>query len=74
LAESIKMGDRLDPESQMGPLANPAQYNQVLNCIADAKRGGAVRAFAGKLHARPGGGLFVQKTIFREVDNQLQLG
>jgi acyl-CoA reductase-like NAD-dependent aldehyde dehydrogenase len=73
LADSIKLGDPLDPETQMGPLANPAQYNKVLGCIANAEKEGAVLAFGGKPHAHPGGGLFVQPTVFRDVDNQSQL-
>ena len=58
------MGDPLDPETQIGPLANPAQYNKVLGCIADAEKEGAILAFGGKPHAHPGGGLFVQPTVF----------
>lgn len=73
LAESIKIGDPLDPETQMGPLANPPHYKKVLSCIADAEKEGAVLAFGGKPHAHPIGGLFVQPTIFRDVDNGSQL-
>jgi aldehyde dehydrogenase (NAD+) len=73
LAGSIKLGDPLDPETQMGPLANPAHYKKVLSCIADAENEGAVLALGGKAHSHPGGGLFVQPTIFRDVDNRSQL-
>lgn len=72
-AGSIKIGNPLDLETQMGPLANPAHYNKVLNCIADAEKEGAVLAFGGKPHVDASGGLFVQPTIFKDVDNRSQL-
>ncbi|SDE93727.1 aldehyde dehydrogenase (NAD+) [Variovorax sp. CF079] len=73
LASSIKMGDPMDLETQMGPLANIAQYKKVLSCIADAKSEGCVVALGGTTHEHAGGGLFVNPTIFRDVDNQSQL-
>lgn len=72
-AGAIKMGNPLDPETQMGPLANPAHYKKVLNCIADAEKEGAALAFGGKPHSDASGGLFVQPTIFKDVDNRSQL-
>jgi aldehyde dehydrogenase (NAD+) len=73
LAESIKIGDPMDPDTQMGPLANTPHYGKVLSCIADAELEGAIVALGGKPHSEPGGGLFVQPTIFRDVDNSSQL-
>lgn len=73
LAEGVKIGDPLDPETQMGPLANLPHYQKVISCIADAKKEGAVVAFGGEPIKYATGGLFVQPTIFRDVDNASQL-
>lgn len=73
LAASIKLGDPLDPDTQMGPLANLPQYKKVLSCIADAENEGCKLALGGKPHKDDKGGLFVQPTIFRDVDNRSQL-
>jgi aldehyde dehydrogenase (NAD+) len=48
-------------------------YNKVLSCIADAQKEGAVLAWGGKPYDHPNGGLFVEPTIFRDVDNNSQL-
>ena len=73
MAGNIKMGDPMDPDTQMGPLANAPQYKKVLGCIADAQGEGTKLALGGKPHSDPKGGLFVQPTIFRDVDNASQL-
>ncbi|MDN5843066.1 MAG: aldehyde dehydrogenase [Alcaligenaceae bacterium] len=73
LAESIKIGDPMDPDTQMGPLANTAHYGKVQTCIEDAEREGAVFALGNNPDAVPSGGLFVQPTIFRDVSNDSQL-
>ncbi len=73
MAEGVKVGDPLDPETQMGPLANLPHYDKVITCIADARKEGAVVAFGGNAMKLPTGGLFVEPTIFRDVDNASQL-
>lgn len=73
VAESVKIGNPLDPDTQMGPLANLPHYDKVMTCIADAKKEGAVVAFGGNSLQHKSGGLFVEPTIFRDVDNASQL-
>jgi aldehyde dehydrogenase (NAD+) len=73
MAEGVKIGDPLDPDTQMGPLANLPHYEKVITCIADAKKEGAIVAFGGNAMKHPTGGLFVEPTIFRDVDNASQL-
>lgn len=73
MASNVKIGDPLDPETQMGPLANLPHYNKVLSCIADAKREGLVIAWGGKAMETATGGLFVEPTIFQDVSNDTQL-
>lgn len=69
MARNVRIGDPLDPETQMGPLANPPHYQKVLACIEDARKEGAVVACGGKPIETPTGGLFVEPTIFQDVDN-----
>ncbi|MCO5089526.1 aldehyde dehydrogenase [Bosea sp. (in: a-proteobacteria)] len=73
MARNVKIGDPLDPETQMGPLANLPHYNKVLSCIADARKEGLVVAWGGKAMETATGGLFVEPTIFRDVDNEAEL-
>ena len=73
LTSSIKIGDPMDPDTQMGPLANPPHYRKVLSCIAEAEKEGAILALGGKPYAHKDGGLFVEPTVFRDVSNQSQL-
>jgi aldehyde dehydrogenase (NAD+) len=73
MASRVKIGDPLDPETQMGPLANLPHYNKVLSCIADAKKEGLVVAWGGKAMETATRGLFVEPTIFQDVSNDTQL-
>ncbi|HMB74266.1 MAG TPA: aldehyde dehydrogenase family protein, partial [Gammaproteobacteria bacterium] len=40
-AKQAKLGNGLDPETQLGPLQNKMQYDKVVNLIEDTKRSGA---------------------------------
>jgi (Z)-2-((N-methylformamido)methylene)-5-hydroxybutyrolactone dehydrogenase len=43
-ADSIRLGDPNDPETEMGPVANPPQYRKVLDYLASARAEGATFA------------------------------
>jgi aldehyde dehydrogenase (NAD+) len=73
LAAGISLGDPMDPATQMGPLANLPHYEKVMRCIAEAEQEGSRLAFGGRPHADAKGGLFVQPTVFRDVDNRSRL-
>lgn len=73
LASTIRLGDPSAPDTQMGPLANAPQYSKVLGCIEDAVNEGATLACGGRAHHDASGGLFVQPTIFRDVDHASRL-
>ncbi len=67
LAQGTKVGDPLDPNSQMGPIANKREYDSVLRYMEVGKQGGA-RLVAGGGAADVGGkGYFVQPTVFADV-------
>ena len=71
-AGSIKLGNPMEAETQMGPIAHRRHYDHVLEIIDQAHADGA-RLVSGGGPADPPGGLFVQPTVFADVDNQSHL-
>jgi aldehyde dehydrogenase (NAD+) len=66
-AREIRLGDPLDPETEMGPVAFEGHLEHVLGAIASARAEGARLVTGG---GRPDGpGYFVEPTIFGDVDN-----
>lgn len=68
LAESLTVGDALDEDTQVGPLASDRQRERVERYIATGKAQGA-RLVAGGGRADRDRGWFIQPTIFADVDN-----
>jgi (Z)-2-((N-methylformamido)methylene)-5-hydroxybutyrolactone dehydrogenase len=73
-AAAIRLGDPLEAETEMGPLANQPQFDRVLGIVEQARDearlvtgGGVARG------ASLGEGLFIQPTVFADVDPQSQL-
>ncbi|MEO6472557.1 MAG: aldehyde dehydrogenase [Aeromicrobium sp.] len=70
MVASLKVGDALDPETQLGPLSSARQRDRVEAYIAKGLGDGA-RLVAGG--GRPTGldrGWFIEPTIFADVDNR----
>jgi aldehyde dehydrogenase (NAD+) len=68
-ASSLTVGDALDPDTQIGPMASTTHRDRVEGYIAKGLGDGARLVTGG---GRPGGldaGWFVQPTVFAEVDN-----
>lgn len=68
-AASIRLGDPLDPSTEMGPLANQVQLDKVLGEIRRARQEGAVLVAGGTPPAGARSGLFVTPTVFTDVTN-----
>ncbi len=69
LADALQVGDSLDPETQIGPVASRRQRDRVEGYIAKGKaEGGRVVAGGGR-PASQERGWFVQPTVFADVDN-----
>ncbi|HEY5855677.1 MAG TPA: aldehyde dehydrogenase [Aldersonia sp.] len=69
LAGSLAVGDALDPETQIGPMASARQRERVESYIAKGRGDGARITVGG---GRPQGldrGWFVEPTVFADVDN-----
>lgn len=75
LARNIRLGDPMDPQTNVGPIATPPQYQKVLEYIDIAKADGARRLLGGNPAAGPDlfGGQFIEPTIFTDVDNSMRI-
>ena len=74
-AKDIRMGDPMDPATQMAPVATEAQHAKILEYIEIAKDDGATCVLGGKAGQGPdcGVGLFIEPTIFTGVTNQMRI-
>ena len=75
IARSAKIGDPMQPDTNIGPITTPAQYQKVLDYIDIARGEGARCILGGKPAAGEGirGGQFVEPTIFIDVDNTMRI-
>lgn len=65
-AARIKLGDPNDPDTEMGPVANPPQYEKIVGYLHTARSEGAEVACGGAVDSALGG-LFVQPTVLTGV-------
>src|SRR5690606_28853070 len=72
--ETIRLGDPLDPESTMGPLVSPAQFEKVQDLIQSGIDEGATVVAGGT--GRPAElnrGYYVRPTVFGDVTPQMRI-
>jgi betaine-aldehyde dehydrogenase len=74
-SKAIRIGDPLDPETQMGPLISRAQHEKVVGYIEAGKAEGATLAYGGGTPRLQGfeGGFFVEPTVFAGVTDQMRI-
>ncbi len=74
-ARSVRLGNPMDPATQMGPMSTAPQYRKVLEYIEIALGEGAHCILGGKPATGPGltGGQFVEPTIFVGVSNGMRI-
>lgn len=68
----IKLGDPLEPETEMGPVANEPQFKKVMEYV-DVARGDGATVLHGGAGAPELGGYFVQPTILADVRNDMRI-
>lgn len=73
--DGIKLGNPLDAETEMGPVACQAQLDKVLRYLDVAKSEGATLAAGGgrPVESELEHGLFVRPTVFTDVTNDMQV-
>ena len=74
-ASQIRLGNPLDPQTEMGTVANEPQFRRILAAIENAKLAGARLVTGGARATGPGleSGYFIQPTVFADVSNQSEL-
>jgi acyl-CoA reductase-like NAD-dependent aldehyde dehydrogenase len=75
IAAEARIGDPMNSETHVGPIATQAQFEKVLHYIDLAKSEGAHCALGGGPYRGPGarGGRFIAPTIFTGVHNQMRI-
>src|SRR5690606_13094079 len=75
LARSAKIGDPMDPGTNVGPITTPNHYKKVLDYIDVARAEGARCVLGGKPASGEGilGGQFVEPTVFVDVTNEMRI-
>ena len=73
--KAIRIGDPLDPDTQMGPLINKAQHEKVTGYIEIGRQEGATLHCGGGVPSLQGfeGGFFVEPTIFTDVTDTMRI-
>jgi (Z)-2-((N-methylformamido)methylene)-5-hydroxybutyrolactone dehydrogenase len=74
-AGAARIGDPMQPDTHVGPMATLQQYEKVLSYIDIAKQEGANCVLGGGPYSGPGaeGGRFIQPTIFTNVHNGMRI-
>ena len=67
VAESIKVGDPLDPATRFGAMVSEDQLNSTLRFIATARKEGNRLVMGGQRVREETGGFYVEPTIFDDV-------
>ncbi|MBT5240051.1 MAG: aldehyde dehydrogenase [Rhodospirillaceae bacterium] len=75
MAGQARIGDPMNPETQVGPITTEPQYRKIMDYIEIAKGEGAVCVMGGDSAPAPDGnkGLFVQPTVFSGVTNDMRI-
>lgn len=69
-ASQIKVGNGVDPEVQMGPMANPRRFEAIKTLIDNATKNGATVVAGGE--TIPGPGWFIQPTVIKDFNNDCE--
>ncbi len=74
-AKTLKVGDGLDPDTQIGPLINQQQLDRVTGYIDLGGREGARTVTGGRrlTEGAYGDGLFVEPTVLADVTNEMKV-
>ncbi len=72
-ARRLKVGQPLDPRTQMGPVVSAEQYQRVLDYIESARQEGASVVAGGDQMPEAGPGFYIQPTIFSNVQDNMTI-
>lgn len=74
-AKTIKVGNGMEPDTDMGPLVSQAHFNRVMNYIEIGKAEGAKLACGGRRLTENGmdRGLYLEPTIFTDTTPEMRI-
>jgi succinate-semialdehyde dehydrogenase/glutarate-semialdehyde dehydrogenase len=72
-AKALKLGDGLDPSTQMGPLINAARFTEIETIVADAVREGATLVAGGGRAPNLNSGHFFEPTVLTDVTDKMKV-
>jgi betaine-aldehyde dehydrogenase len=72
LMAKVRVGDPLDPATQVGPIVNERQMERILGLISSGVEGGAELMLGGQ-RMEPSSGFFVSPTLFGGVNSQMKI-
>ncbi|MBV9610839.1 MAG: aldehyde dehydrogenase [Acidobacteriaceae bacterium] len=73
MAKNAVLGDPLDLNTQIGPMASKAEYDKVLGYIESGKESTAKLVAGGGTSKINGKGLFIEPTVFANASNDLKI-
>lgn len=72
-ARTIKLGDPMDPATEMGPVAFPEHFDNVLRFIKAGLSQGATLATGGRRAPEFGEGLIIEPTVFTDARPEMSI-
>ncbi|MEA3096837.1 aldehyde dehydrogenase family protein [Caballeronia mineralivorans] len=73
MAQAAVLGDPLDPQTQVGPIASRAEFDKVRQYVEAGKTSTARLVAGGGTRKINGKGLFIEPTIFSDATNDLKI-
>ncbi|MBV9401571.1 MAG: aldehyde dehydrogenase [Bryobacterales bacterium] len=73
MAKDAAMGDPLNPQTQIGPIASKAEYDKVLRYVDAGKESKARLVAGGGTRKVNGKGLFIEPTVFADATNDMKI-
>jgi len=72
-AKAAVLGDPLDPQTQVGPMASKAEFDKVMGYVEAGKSSSAKLAAGGNSRKINGKGLFIEPTVFANATNDMKI-
>jgi acyl-CoA reductase-like NAD-dependent aldehyde dehydrogenase len=73
VGRKMRIGDPLDPKTQLGAIVDDTQMNKVLSYIDIGQKEGAELKMGGKRVKTESGGYYVEPTVFDRVQNSMRV-
>ncbi|MGH6949094.1 MAG: aldehyde dehydrogenase family protein, partial [Kiloniellales bacterium] len=73
VGKAIKVGDPLDPATEMGAMVDDTQMSRVLGYIDAGRKEGARLAMGGERIRADSGGFYIAPTVFDNVSNKMKI-